>query len=167
MFSYSDNEEYFYGQCETMEAAVSEALDDYPEADTIYVGEAIQRTIGEYFSCYDAESLLEQLAESASEECGDVAQSWLQGPMCPKIPSNIPRAEQEMIRDAWKQNKASYLESLLAKIRPALEEWATENNEQPGFWHVGNVKPFSREEAEVLCSLSGGRPLHNNSPKQK
>lgn len=152
MYSYSENEEFFYGHCETVEAAISEALDNYPDAETIYVGEAKQRTIGEYFDRYDVESILERLAESAGEECGEVAEDWLEGPKFPQLPADMPKEEKEMIRQAWQDNKKNYLESLAVKLRAALEEWATEEGEQPGFWHVDNIKSFSREEAETLIS---------------
>ena len=149
-YSYSDNEEFYYGSTDTMELAIAEALNNYPDAETIWIGEATTKTIGKYFDRYDVETLLEQLTESASEECGEVAENWLQGPQCPQVPRDTPRAEKDMIQQAWKDNKRDYLESLAVKIRVALEEWAIENDEQPGFWHIDNVKEFSREEAEKI-----------------
>lgn len=149
-YSYSDNEEMFYGKAATRELAIAEALDNYPDAETIWIGEATKKTIGGYFGQYDAESLMERLAESASEECGECAEDWLQGPLYPQVPRETPREEKERIQQEWKGKKADYLESLAVKIRAALEEWATENDEQPGFWHVDNIEELSRDEAQRI-----------------
>lgn len=151
-YSYSDNEEMFYGMADTREQAIAEAVDNYPDTETICIGEAKKKTIGEYFDRYDTESLLERLAESANEECGEVAEDWLEGPHCPQVPRDMPKEEKDMIQQAWKNRKRDYLESLTVKIRAALEEWATENDEQPGFWHVDNIEELSREEAEKIIS---------------
>jgi hypothetical protein len=150
-YSYSDNEETFSGNCGSIAEALSEALDNYDDDEcAIYVGENTQKTIGEYFDWYDVESILEELQESASEECREVAEDWLQGPKCPRVAADMPREEKDMIQQAWKDRKKNYLESLAIKVRAALEEWATENDEQPGFWHVGNIKSYTRDEAITI-----------------
>lgn len=151
-YSYSDNEETFYGTADSRIAAISGALDDYPDAETIWIGEATAKTIGSYFGRYDAESLLERLQESASEECGECAEDWLEGPQFPRAAKDFPKEEHAVVQQAWKDNRRDYLESLAVKIRAALEEWATENDEQPGFWHIDEVEEFPREVAEKIVA---------------
>ncbi len=147
-YSYSDDQELFHGQEETLEAAIAEALDNYPEAETVFVGEATQKTIGEYLTVYHVESLLEGLSEAAAEECGEVAEDWL-------VPASIRRETGEAKEDyqvrinAWKRAKAERLGFLLDGFRIVLETWATDAGEQPSFWHVGNVKSYGREDASI------------------
>lgn len=79
-YSYSSNGEDFTGMCDSIEEALSEALDNDEEAEVLYIGEANQKTIGEYLWSSDVERLLEQLSEQAGEECGECAEDWLHGP---------------------------------------------------------------------------------------
>ena len=90
-YSYSDDQELFHGQEDTLEAAIVEALDNYPDAETVFVGEATQKTIGEYLTVYHVESLLEGLSETAAEECGKVAEDWL-------VPASICVGKQASLR---------------------------------------------------------------------
>lgn len=147
-YSYSDSDELFQGLEDTLEGAISEALDNYPDAETVFVGAATQKTIGEYLTVYHVESLLEGLSETAAEECGEVAEDWL-------VPASIRREageskEDYQVRvDAWKKAKADRLAFLLDGFRIVLETWATDAGEQPGFWHVSNVKSYGREDASI------------------
>ncbi len=148
-YSYSDNEELFSGHCDTLESAIAEALDDYPDAETIYVGECTQKTIGGYLHLNHIETLLESLTESAYKECGEVVEDWLLGSHI-QMKSGESRENYNVRREAWRKERADRLEFLLDGFRVVLEAWATDRGEQPRFWHVGNVKFFSREEAEAI-----------------
>jgi hypothetical protein len=64
----------------------------------------------------------------------------------------MTKEEHDTIFQAWRDRKRDYLESLTVKLRAALEEWATENDEQPGFWHVSNAVSYAREEAEKIVA---------------
>ena len=150
-YSYSDNEETFHGQRDSIEAAIAEALDEFPDAETIYVGEVTQKTIGGFLHSGHIESLLESLSETAYDECGEAAEDWLTGPHC--CSRDIKKETREQYEDrvkAWRKRKADWLEPLLTGVQAVLESWAPEHDEQPHFWHVGKVKSFSREEAEAL-----------------
>ena len=57
--------------CDSIEEAIEEACDDDDMAEVIYVGEAQQKTIGDYLWASDIEKLLENLSEQAHEECGE------------------------------------------------------------------------------------------------
>jgi hypothetical protein len=49
-YSYSENDEFFYGKEPSIELALSVALTEYPDAGTIWIAEATTRTIGEYLA---------------------------------------------------------------------------------------------------------------------
>ncbi len=150
-YSNSDNEEMFHGRFATHEEALTDALSNYADADFVYVAEAYQRTIGHYLNIHHIESLLESMAESAEEECGEMAEDWLMEPVCTE--KNIPdrptfrtsaeeRAEYQVRIDAWRKEKADRLAFLLDGFRIVLETWATDAGEQPRFWQVENAKCY-------------------------
>lgn len=146
-YSYSDNEETFNGNCDSIGEALSEALDNYyDEEGVIYVGENTQKTIGTYLNENHVESLLEFLAEAASEECGEVADDWLQRPYIQKK-AGESREDYQLRINAWRQSCKDRVAFLLDGFRIVLETWATDADEQPGFWHVGNIKSYTRDEA--------------------
>lgn len=76
-YSYSDNGELFDGDCDTKAEAIAEAFEEFPDADCVYVGEAVRKTIGEYLNDNQIESLLESISENAGEEYGDTVSDWL------------------------------------------------------------------------------------------
>lgn len=152
-YSHSDNEETFYGQFDTHAEALVDALSEYGDADFVYVAEAHQRTIGQYLNQHHVETLLEAMAETACDECGDAAENWLMEPCCPK--KNIPSrphfktsaeemAEYQARLDVWRKAKADRLAFLLDGFRVVLETWATDAGEQPGFWLVKNANCYDR-----------------------
>lgn len=149
-YAYSDNEEMFYGKCATLAEALDEALNNYPDDESVWIGEVTQKTIGGYF--FDAEGILECLAETAGNECGEAAEDWLSFPPCGsrRIEAGESREEYGLRVAAWRKRKAEYLGPLDEAIRAALEKWATDNDEQPHFWHVGSPKQYTREEAQAI-----------------
>jgi hypothetical protein len=75
------------------------------------------------------------------------------GPVCPKksFPgrpkfrtSTEDGAEYQKRIDACRKGKADRLQFLLDGFRIVLETWATEEGEQPDFWHIENVKRYDR-----------------------
>lgn len=152
-FSYSHDEEMFHGLCDSLEEAISEALDADPEAETIYVGEADKRTIGGWFYECDLERLFEQLQSNAAYECGECAEDWLEGPRFDYQSLRECKAagERAEIRKLHRAKRDEWLKPLYDDVKAALEKWATENGEQPDFWHVSNFKSYSREEAERIA----------------
>lgn len=151
-YSYSDNEETFYGTADSRIDAISGALDDYPDADTIWIGEAKKKTIGDYFHQCHVENLFEQLAEAAGEECGECAEDWLEGPRCPRSNPPLPKEELKAKHEAFRIKRKEWTASLVDDIRAALEKWANENDEQPGFWHIDEIEEFPRDVAEKIVA---------------
>ena len=149
-YAYSDNEELFQGRAPTLAEALEAALDDYPDDESVWIGEATQKTIGGYFGQYAAEQVLEQLAQAAGDDCGEAAEDWLEGPICPRRMTQEPREDHAVRIEKYKIEKAEWIDPLVALIRAALENWATENDEQPGFYHVGNAQQYTREEAQAI-----------------
>jgi len=155
-YSHSDSEdELFYGLFDTEAEALADALTEYEDAETVYVGECHKRTIGYYLQPNNIENLLEALNENAGEDCGESAIGWLDGPVCPRYPSprssdpiqrNKEAAEYNAKAIEWKKKKAERIAFLLDGFRLVLETWATEEGEQPDFWHIENVKAFHRDE---------------------
>lgn len=115
-YSYSTNGEEFYGSYDTREEAIEEGSADSVDGEDIYIGEANKKTIGEYLNNYHINSLLESIAESAGEECGEVTEGWLY---------KLPKEE---------------LVNLRGQLQAALEAWATQSGYQPTFWHIENVE---------------------------
>lgn len=141
-YSYSQNEEDFNGLSNSVEDAILESICEYGgEYDTVFIGEAHQKTIGGYLDTQDIESLLERMAEQAYEECGECSEDWLSGPhFNQKI--NEPREEREARFTEYKKKRDFRLSFLVDGFKIVLEKWATEEKEQPGFWHVQNIKKY-------------------------
>lgn len=115
-YSYSTDGEAFHGLYETREEAIDEGMADAIDNEDIYIGEAVETTIGGYLNDYHIESLLESIAESAGEECGEATEGWLY---------KLPKEE---------------LTNLKGQIQAALEAWATGSGYQPNFSPIANVK---------------------------
>ena len=115
-YSYSTDGEIFHGTYDTKEEAISEGSADSIDSEDIYIGEAIEKTIGAYLTDSHVDSLLESIAENAGEECGEATDGWLH---------ELPKEE---------------LNNLTGQIQAVLEEWATRTGYQPKFFHVKNVE---------------------------
>lgn len=115
-YSYSTDGEQFYGSHDTKEEAIEEGSADSIDGEDIYIGEAVEKTIGAYFTDSHVDSLLESIAEIAGEECGEATEGWLY---------KLPKEE---------------LNNLKGQIQAVLEEWATQSGYQPNFYHVENVE---------------------------
>ena len=144
-YSYSSNGEEFQGMCDSIMDAISEACDDDDMAEVIYVGEAKAKTIGSYLWQSDIEKLLENIADQAHEECGEVVGDWLCGPPSPAYVKGESTADRDVRMKAYRETSAEFYRPLVDGVAEALEKWATKYKQQPGFWHVRNVKEYDRE----------------------
>ena len=118
-YSYSTDGETFYGTFPTPEEAAANHLNDMPNYASIEVGQNAQRTAHNYVGEYHIESLLEMVAESAYEECGDCAESWL---------SDLTK-DTEQIKE----------------LKQVVGDWI-QRKEPPGFWHVDFIRRITRAE---------------------
>lgn len=153
-YSYSHNEEYFSGQCDSVEDAILESICEYGgEYETVYVGEAHQKTIGEYLWLCNIENLLEQLQEQAQEECGECAEDWLSGPYFEHYIKGESKEDREARYKAHYAKKADRLAFLVDGFKIVLETWATDAGEQPRFWHVRNIKQYDCKTMKLVESI--------------
>lgn len=134
-YCISDDGERFSGSYRSVDDAVAAAADEFEDAEVVFVGESTRKTIGGYFSVRHVQTLLEQLAEDAGEECGEVTDGWLAPPRPPFV-GRFATAEEKA---EFNRRRADFYGQLRDDICAALEKWATENGQQPSFWHVSNV----------------------------
>ena len=114
-YSYSTDGEMFHGLCASKEEAIEEGSADSIDSEDIYIGEAVEKTIGAYLTNSHVANLLDSIIENAGEECGEATKGWLR----------LPKEE---------------LNNLTCQIQAVLEEWATQSGYQPNFYHVENVE---------------------------
>lgn len=115
-YSYSTNEEDFYGFYATAEEARTNGFDNDPDADIIYVGENIKFTAHDFIS---AQNILEEILESACDECGENAEDWLD----------------DLLKNKDKK----------AELTKLIGDWL-EANAKVNFWAVKNISEFNRYE---------------------
>lgn len=154
-YCYSYDEERFEGDFDSFQEATIEAFANDDEVEVVFIGESDRRRASGYLNQGAIESLIENMVENAAEECGEVAENWLVFPR----PAFVKR-KGEMVRAYhtrnWTEEQAveqqkvydkhdKSLKDLTNKIHALIDEWADENNHQPTFWGVKNVKTVSRE----------------------
>ena len=122
-YSYRHDDETFRGTYASPEDAAADYLKDTPDCASIDVGQNQRRTAHNYVGQYHIESLLEMVAESAYEECGDCAESWLS----------------KMTADSGQ----------IKELKQVVGDWI-QRKEPPGFWHVEFVRRITR--AELVAS---------------
>ena len=118
-YSYSYDDETFCGTFASPEEAAADYLNDRPDEESVEVGQNQRRTSHNYVGEYHIESLLEMVAESAYEECGDYAESWLS--------------------DLTKDTKQ------IKELKQIVGDWI-QRKEPPGFWHVDFIRRITRAE---------------------
>lgn len=120
-WSFNDGDEIWCNSADTVDeckadarAAIESGEED--ESDTIYIG------INESFTlCVDAESILEQIEEDASEFAGEIADDW----------------------DAFDyKTMKSELEELSERLTDVVNAWLKKNKREPNFYAVNNIKPY-------------------------
>jgi hypothetical protein len=150
-YSYSHNEEDFSGFCDSVEEAILESLSEYGgEYDTVYIGEAYKKTIGDYLWQCDIENLLERMQEQAQDECGDCAEDWLSGPYFEYYVNGESNEDRDARHKALYAKKADRLAFLVDGFKIVLETWATDAGEQPGFWHVRNIQQYDCKTMKLV-----------------
>ena len=140
LIAYSEDEENFYNFEPTLKDALQSALCDFPDAAKIYIADADKKSISYYVNRHTVESLLDDMNENAAEHCGEVFVDWLQNQY---IDSHMTEETKDEIH---RQNTAR-LDSLLNGLKQLLDYWANERKEQPDFWHLDNVRSYSRDAA--------------------
>jgi hypothetical protein len=75
IFSYSTNEDNFFGDFETPEDAAYTCFEQHPDVDTVYIGNRRNFTAHDFVSPV---ILLEYIANAAFDECGSSALDWLE-----------------------------------------------------------------------------------------
>lgn len=120
-YSYSTDGETFYGAFATQEEAAVDYLNGTPDKESVEVGQNSQRTAHNYVGEYHIESLLEMVAESAYEECGDCAVSWLS----------------DLTKDAEQ----------IKELKQIVGDWI-QRKEPPGFWRVDFIRRITRPELD-------------------
>ena len=75
IFSYSTNEDNFFGDFETPEDAAYTCFEQHPDVDVAYIGNRHNYT-AHYF--VDPGFLLDKIASEAFNECGSSANDWLE-----------------------------------------------------------------------------------------
>lgn len=115
-YSYCTDGEFFRGEFATLEEAAIDAFNDDTELESVEVGENHNSPASFYVS---AESILEDIAQRASEECGEIADDWLEDLMIDK--------------------------EKLADLEKLVGDWI-ENNEPPTFWRIDNTKTITRAD---------------------
>ena len=122
-YSYSCDDETFHGTFASPEEAAAGYLNDMPDEESVEVGQNQRRTAHNYVGKYHIESLLEMVAESAYEECGDCAVSWL---------SDLSK-DTEQIKE----------------LKQVIGDWI-QRKDPPDFWHVHFIRRITR--AELVAS---------------
>lgn len=160
-YCYSDNSETYHGDCETIAGALDEALSEFEDAEEIQIGEAVQPTIRDILNDYHVENLLQGLQETAGEEFGEYTEGWLDPPKFK--PRDIKGGETREAFDVRvterRKKRSEKLASLREGIAAALEKWATEEGEQPGFFGVKNTQDYTRDEAEAMVEAAKGKAI--------
>ncbi|QEL88463.1 hypothetical protein [Bacillus mycoides] len=124
----SNNEIWTSDKYETKEEAVQAALKDWTDrmvADRAAVDNEFQ--IGQfkqYAPWINADVLLDELYERATDECGEVAESWLSG---------VPMDEGEKLQE---------------QINKVVTEWLKEINEHPSFGSIENIETIDASKIE-------------------
>lgn len=116
VFSFNKDAEIWYGETyntreECLKAAEREALLDERQ-EVVYIGQCAQ-----WIPCIDGRELLEDLAEEAYEETGEVAEEWRPGLECD-------------------------CERLSRELTEVLHGWLIENVQYPSFYAIKNVKEY-------------------------
>ncbi|WP_422423875.1 hypothetical protein [Bacillus sp. PSXD-155] len=124
----SNNEIWTSDNYETKEEAIQAALKDWTDrmvADRAAVDNEFQ--IGQfkqYAPWINADVLLDELYERATDECGEVAESWLSG---------VPMEEGEKLQE---------------QINKVVTEWLKGINEHPSFGSIENIETLDASKIE-------------------
>lgn len=148
-YTYSTNEEEFYGEFDTELEALKEVFDE--DCTHAWIGESEQRTAADYLNIRDAENLMEAMNEMASDECGECAEDWLLVPFVRYHKEGTPERD---LADLRKERHDKALKALDTRLRTLINQWADDYGLQPEFFHVKNVRKVLREEFEEMMGVN-------------
>lgn len=114
-YSYSFNEENFYGEFESIEEAIAEAK-EYGDNSEVFIGEN-----GEFHPSVDGEWCVDMLREQVADKCGEYSDNYLY---------EIPKGAEKELTDV---------------LTEAFNKWAKKHGQEPNFYPVNNVKKYSLE----------------------
>jgi hypothetical protein len=114
-YSFSKDEERFEGTFDSAERAAAEAFEEDPDCDHVWVGRNVTppRRI-------DEEDVIENVAESTTEESGD----WSEGYLF-RLPKDVR-------------------EDLRVRLQNAWDEWEKIHNLAPTWWNVEDIQLILR-----------------------
>lgn len=113
-YSYSFDEEVYFGDFDELEKAANSGFKERPEVDKLWVGE---RHDPEPHDFILPESILESLLCNAYDECGDLCGDWLSG----------------ILKDSEK----------LKELKTLIGDWV-QANDPPKFWVVTHPVLFKK-----------------------
>lgn len=122
-YSNCTDGEFFHGEFETAEDAAVDAFNENEELKSVEVGENHKSPASFYVA---PGNILDEIAQFASEECGEIADGWLEG----------------LVRDKAKK----------AELKKLVGDWI-EANEPPTFWRVENTRTITRAEMVAAGQL--------------
>jgi len=114
-YSYSTNEENYYGQFDTIEECIAEVIASYDDDQVFWVGENHPPTQPE--ELFDCEGWLDRISECDEEYCNE----WAQG---------------------WNRSTREHREELNELVKPILAAWLDRHDLRPKFWNIGAVTEY-------------------------
>lgn len=115
-YSYSTNEENYYGKFASAEEAAETGFKENTDYDSLWVGVNKKFTAHDFIS---VRAILEQIAENAGDECGEAVGDWLE-----KLEKNPAKCEE---------------------LKKLFGDWL-EAHEPVTFWSVNQVERVERVE---------------------
>ncbi len=119
-YSYSTDEENFIGHFATADHAAETAFDDFPDIDSVWIGENKKQTAHDFVHALD---IIESIAEIASDECGECSEYWLDG----------------LLKNKEKRDE----------LKRLIGDWL-EKNEPVYFYTVENEKLYFRDNRDLI-----------------
>jgi hypothetical protein len=120
-----DAEWWDYGIFESIEECIEDSK-NYEVTDSIFVGE-----VEPYEINVDADRVLEDLEQDASDECGEAAEGW-----CPSY--DIERTE---------------IDHLSAKLTNIVRAWLKQQNYLPHFYNIINIREVDVNSGSPIGSM--------------
>lgn len=125
-YSYSTNEENYYGQYDSVEAALAAAAEDDPDLESVWVGENVYPDFAKLAGEWAESCLIEHVWESEHEE---LSGEWFE-------------------RDWNAMTRPEALSGLGRFIEKAVREWMESKDLAITSWNVVNAKSYKIERKE-------------------
>jgi len=114
-YAYSYDQEHYHGEFTTREDAAAEGFAGDEEAETVWTGEMVEPALAP-----NAECLIEQMANDATDDGGDAADDYL---------SHIPKEAKE---------------ELQSELQALWDRWEAKHNLDPDWFTVVNIQEHSK-----------------------